>query len=101
MAILAHRAVQGVPDQIIEILSPSTRRQDQFGREKWQAYERHQVPYYWLVDTEARTITPYEFRNGALKEVAHLRSGDTLSCPLFPGITREVGSLFTAISSDD
>jgi len=82
---------------VIEILSRTTRRKDRPGGEKWEAYERNAVPYYWIVDTGAHTITQYEFRDGALREVARLQPGDVLGCPLFPGITREVGSLFTAI----
>lgn len=99
VGILRERAVHGVPDLVIEILSPSTRRKDRPDGEKWDAYQRNAVPYYWLVDTGAHTITQYEFREGALREVARLQPGDVLGSPLFPGITREVGSLFTAIGS--
>lgn len=100
VAILRDRAVYGVPDLVIEILSRSTRRKDRPGGEKWRAYERNKVPYYWIVDTTARTITQYEFHDGVLRETARLQPGDVLSCPLFPDISREVGSLFTAIGDD-
>jgi Uma2 family endonuclease len=44
-----------VPDLVVEILSPSTRRRDL--NEKREIYERNGVLEYWLVDAVARTVT--------------------------------------------
>ncbi len=52
-AILKDR-VRGVPDLVIEVLSPSTSRRDRL--EKFDLYAKHGIAEYWLVDTEARTI---------------------------------------------
>lgn len=38
----------GAPDLVVEILSPSTARYDK--QQKYQAYEKHGVREYWIVD---------------------------------------------------
>ncbi|MDR0910298.1 MAG: Uma2 family endonuclease [Spirochaetaceae bacterium] len=45
---------QGAPDFIIEILSPSNRKQDVLV--KFNTYQRAGVGEYWIVDPEAQTI---------------------------------------------
>jgi Uma2 family endonuclease len=46
--------VIGIPDLVVEILSPSRR---QYDRElKHSLYERTQVPEYWIVDTESQFV---------------------------------------------
>ena len=95
--IMGHQCVEAAPDLVIEVLSPSTRLDDRPGGRKFEIYERYGVAYYWIVDTDARTITQYVLRNGRLEENATLREGDTLSCALFPSITRPVAEIFAAI----
>ena len=96
-AILGHRCVEGAPDLVIEVLSPTTRRLDLPSGAKWDIYERYGVPHYWIVDIDARTITQYEWRDGTYGPPVVLRPGDTLSSPLFPGITRPIAQIFAGI----
>ncbi len=51
------RGLFGVPDLIIEILSPGTRRYD-FTKKK-NLYERTGVKEYWLIDPETKDATGY------------------------------------------
>jgi Uma2 family endonuclease len=46
--------VSGIPDMIIEILSPSNPEHDR--NTKFELYEQAGISEYWLVDPEARTI---------------------------------------------
>lgn len=46
--------VKGAPDLVVEVLSPGTARYDR--QEKYQAYERHGVLEYWIVDPLHETI---------------------------------------------
>ena len=86
--IITRTSIQGPPDLIIEILSPST-RQDDFGW-KMTLYARYGVPHYWIVDTDAPFILPHILGNGGYVEDTTLRLGDTLGSPLVPGITMPV-----------
>ena len=55
--ILGERDVQGAPDLAVEIVSPSSRRDDRGA--KFDGYERVGVPEYWLVDPERREASFY------------------------------------------
>ena len=47
----------GAPDLVVEILSPSTAKQDK--STKYDLYEEHGVREYWIVDNAARLIEVY------------------------------------------
>lgn len=49
--------IQGAPDLIIEVLSPSTRRHDTY--RKFNLYQHYGVKEYWIIDTEAGVIYQY------------------------------------------
>jgi Uma2 family endonuclease len=61
------RAIDVVPDWVCEILSPSTRRHDLLVKKPY--YARVGVPYHWLLDLEARTITAYRLESGRWVEL--------------------------------
>ena len=48
--IITTTRIRGVPDLVIEILSPSNRKYDQ--ELKKRLYEQHGIPEYWIVDPE-------------------------------------------------
>jgi Uma2 family endonuclease len=53
-AIVTTRAIEGPPDLIVEILSPSTAQRDR--GVKAQLFARYGVREYWIVDPEERTL---------------------------------------------
>ena len=53
------RGLIGIPDLVLEILSPSSIRRDRI--EKKELYEKFAVPEYWIVDPNNRTIEIYTF----------------------------------------
>jgi Uma2 family endonuclease len=97
--IMGHRCVEAAPDLVVEVLSPSTRSDDLPAGRKWAIYERYGVPHYWIVDLEARTIAQYAWASATRRygDPVVSRPGDTLGCPLFPGITRDVAKVFAGI----
>ena len=65
--IITPTKIKGVPDLVIEILSPSTRRHDQDLKKR--LYEQAQVPEYWIVDPEAETVARFRLTlNGMYAE---------------------------------
>ena len=53
--IITDENVQGAPDLVVKILSSSTAERDQTF--KRSLYAKHGVKEYWLVDTDAKTVT--------------------------------------------
>lgn len=93
------RGWQGVPDLIVEILSPNTRTRHLPGGSHWRMYERNGVPHLWLADPRTRTIRQYilvgePYVGGHYGDPVTLREGDTLSTPLFLGFGVPVARLF-------
>jgi Uma2 family endonuclease len=93
------RAMMGVPDLIVEVLSPSTAEEHAAGGKLWDAYERNGVPHYWVADPRARTIEQFTLTGepyvaGHYGTPTLLREGDVLHSPLFPGISLPVATVF-------
>ena len=55
--IVTPTKIKGVPELIIEILSPSTRERDQ--QLKKELYEHNRVPEFWIVDADDQSISCY------------------------------------------
>jgi Uma2 family endonuclease len=64
---------QGVPDLVVEVLSPSTRRRDR--TIKLDAFRDAGVPEYWLVDPKTRTVVVYSLSEDRRSYVELNRSG--------------------------
>ena len=60
--ILRHNGVHGVPDLIVEVLSPGTASRDK-GYKK-DLYERCGVKEYWIVTVESRSVEIYILKDG-------------------------------------
>ena len=54
--------IEGAPDFVAEILSPSTRRRDL--SIKRDAYEKFGVKEYWVIDPKAETVDVYTVEDG-------------------------------------
>jgi Uma2 family endonuclease len=90
--IIGKKRVEGAPDLVLGILSPGSRKAD-LGW-KLTLYARGGVPFYWVLDPIARTVRIYRLEEEGYVAEPILRPGQTLSCPLFPGITTDVANLF-------
>ena len=75
--IITEKAIEGVPDLVIEILSPGTSRTDRVT--KAQIYARYGVPAYWIVDPEQEVIEIYLVEADGYRLIATLE-GET---PMF------------------
>src|SRR5262245_31936834 len=62
-SLVGHAKLTGVPDLLVEILSPSRRNYDR--RIKRKKYERAGVREFWIVDPEVPCIEQYVLRAGA------------------------------------
>ncbi|HEV2854752.1 MAG TPA: Uma2 family endonuclease [Thermoanaerobaculia bacterium] len=87
------QAFEGVPDLVVEVLSPRTRRRDK--KLKFIAYEEAGVPEYWLVDPDARTVEVYMWEKGkGYIEFIRGGLGDEVWSSALPGLRVKVTDLF-------
>jgi Uma2 family endonuclease len=76
--IVGDKKLTGVPDLLIEILSPSNRRYDT--HTKRDRYERAGVREFWIVDPDRRTIAQLVLRRGAYVAAPEVTDRITLRC---------------------
>ena len=90
--IITEDNVQGAPDLVVEIRSPSTARQD--WTTKRDLYQRHGVLEYWLVDPEAATIAVLLPDEGELKVAGVYGEGDVLTATALEGFNVTLADIF-------
>ncbi len=66
--IITQTRIRGVPNLVIEILSPSNRKHDT--ELKKQLYEQYAVPEYWIVDPDECIISRYRLDDAGKFSVA-------------------------------
>lgn len=71
----------GVPDLVVEVLSPATRETDR--GEKYSEYAKAGVREYWLADPEKRSIEVYTLHGHVYEPLAE--SGGRLASKLLDG----------------
>lgn len=91
--IVGSKAIEGAPDLVIEILSPSTKCRD-LGR-KADIYAQFGVPEYGIVDPVAQTLTIFARRGDRYEEVPP--SGGTARSNVLPGLALDVAALFAGL----
>jgi Uma2 family endonuclease len=81
-AIISERAIEGPPDLLVEILSPSTARRDQ--TLKARLYAAFGVPHYWIVDPRRDILHMHESIGTAYGASRTFIGAARATTPLFP-----------------
>ncbi len=84
--------ILGVPDLVVEIISPGSILQDRV--EKRAAYEQTGVREYWIVDPNNRSIEIYENRNGAFAAVSFAAETGKVQSQLLEGLELDLAEVF-------
>ena len=90
--IIGETKIEGAPDLVIEILSPSTAYYDL--RKKFKIYEKHGVKEYWIVDPEERSIEIYQNEGGKFRLIQTAKEKDTVNSPLLKGLKINLEKIF-------
>jgi Uma2 family endonuclease len=83
--------IQGPPDLVVEILSPSTAAIDRGG--KMALYAKYAVPNYWILDVSRLELELYELENRKYRLAGQFGKDGRATSPLFPGLVIELGQL--------
>lgn len=90
--IIRNQRIEGTPDLLVEILSPSTGKHDR--SRKKSLYESFKVKEYWIVDPSHYTIEQFVLQNNAYILHAVYGEGDLISSNLMICININVDQLF-------
>ena len=91
-ARITEKNVQGPPDLLIEILSPSTAGRDRDLKRK--RYEYFGIREYWLVDPADNTIEILALTDTKLVEAGRGTVQTTIASPLIPDLPLDLKKLF-------
>jgi Uma2 family endonuclease len=91
---LTPKHVRGVPELVIEIGSPGTRKRDE--TVKRRLYERTGVTEYWIVDPDRDTVLVYRREGDTFSRVSELSAEDAavLTTSLLPGLEIPLARVF-------
>ena len=91
-SIISEENIQGPPDLVVEVLSPSTAERDR--GIKRDDYEKYGVIEVCLVDTEARTAEVLRLTEEGLETVRVYPHGTIVQSPLLEGLRLPVVEVF-------
>jgi Uma2 family endonuclease len=91
--VLTPLHARGVPQLVVEIGSPATRKRDETIK---RLYERTGVTEYWVVDPDLDVIRVYRRSGDRYDRPMELSSeaGDILHSPLLPGLELTLAAIF-------
>jgi Uma2 family endonuclease len=94
-AILAVRGIEGPPDLLVEVLSPSNRGHDLLT--KRALYARAGVREYWIVDPMSRTIEVLTLDRDAFHTAQVAAGEDAVNSPLLGGVAFPLPAVFARL----
>ncbi len=91
--IISERGVEGAPDLVVEVLSPSTRSRD-LGI-KLRRYAASGVPHYWTLDPLARSLAERCLSDDGYESAGTHGEHDVFRPRLFPGLEIALADLWS------
>ena len=89
--------IQGSPDLVVEVISPSDPARDLV--RKRDIYARHGVVEYWIADPNERSIRVMALEGDAYRVVGEYGTGDTLISPNLKELSVDVGEVFGGLDA--
>ena len=86
---LTRSRCNGIPDLVVEVLSPSNKKNDLPGGSKFQIYEEFMLKEYWIVDPldeENITLTQFTLEDYKLVQKQAYTKKDNLQSHIFPDL---------------
>jgi len=88
LGIIKEERIEGAPDIVVEVLSPSNWLVDR--RKKFEIYAKAGVREYWIVDPKARTIELFCLRGSTYTLIGKYGVGEIVRSEVLPGFEVKV-----------
>ena len=89
---IARDVVEGAPDLVVEVVSPSNAERDRVV--KRDLYATNGVPAYWIVDPGEGTIEVLRLEGAAYAPEGYFEGDRVLATPAFPGLEVPLSRVF-------
>ncbi len=89
---IGEKRLEGPPDLIVEVFSPSTRQHDRVT--KFRLYEKYGVREYWMVDPTAQYVEVWNWAGGRFAFQGVYVPGETFNSPVLNGQAVDAKALF-------
>jgi Uma2 family endonuclease len=90
--IIHEKGIMGVPDLIVEIISPGSIIRDRI--EKKEIYEQAGVREYWIVDPKYKSIEVYELTKEVYKLISSAEESGTIRSKVIKGLVINIEAVF-------
>lgn len=91
-AILAEKNIQGAPDLLVEIISPSTEERDVVFKKK--LYSKFGVKEYWIVYPNEDKVEVFSLQNNGYQLHGNYEKKEVLISPLLKGLEINLSEIF-------
>lgn len=92
-ALVKDIRIDGAPELVIEVLSPSSKRKDRL--QKMRIYQEAQVQHYWILDPQEKTLECFAWHDGVYALIASGMDDNVVEPPNFTGLSIELKSLWS------
>ena len=89
---VSSRGIEGAPTLAVEILSPWTVAIDR--QRKRHLYARYRVPFYWMVDAEARTVEALALGPEGYAQAGRVAGEERAALPPLGDLVLDAGALW-------
>lgn len=96
--IIGTARVNGAPDLVAEILSPSTAYYDLRG--KFRAYAKYGVREYWIVDPDDKSVEIYEGKEGRFEQTRRVEGEGKAFSGVLEGFVVEIKDVFAGLGKE-
>jgi Uma2 family endonuclease len=91
--LVSERGIEGPPDLIVEVLSPTTEATDR--TTKSRLYAKFEVPHYWLIDPETKQIEMFRLSGKHYRQCPPIKDASRISSAgLFPEWVFDLAALW-------
>ena len=90
--LISARGIEGPPILVVEILSPSTQKQDR--GPKARRYAESGVEHYWIVDARAKRLECYQLEDQSYRLVAEYEGNSSFEHPGLGGLQIDLAGLW-------
>jgi len=91
-SVIDDKSIKGVPDFVIEILSPYNPKRDTVAKRR--RYEQAGVKEYWIVDPYNQTVRVYILKGGVYGKEKIYGNGDIIQVHTLPGCSINMAEVF-------